>query len=106
MGREGAPDAERNVDHDMAGDSRRSRSGADRARARGRPRPTLGAGRPAGRFPAVRLLAFTTLGFMALLAAYTLGLGGQVGVIIALTIIFVGALLEAWQPLIDWLTEP
>lgn len=52
------------------------------------------------------LLVFTALGFAALLVAYTVGLGGAVGAVIGLAIIFTGAALRVAQPLIDWVRQP
>lgn len=47
------------------------------------------------------MLVFTVVGVAALVVAYALGLGGSVGALIALAIIFTGALLAAWRPLIE-----
>jgi hypothetical protein len=54
----------------------------------------------------VRLLVFTVLGCCLLVLAFGIGLGGQVGAMLALTVIFLGAALHVVQPLIDWVRKP
>ena len=56
--------------------------------------------------PPMAMVAFTAAGFAALLVAYTIGLGGAVGAVIALAIIFTGAALRVAEPLIDWVRRP
>lgn len=54
----------------------------------------------------MRMLVFTLLGVTALIFAYGLGLGAQVGAIIGTTVIVVGVVLHGVQPVLDWLTKP
>jgi hypothetical protein len=53
--------------------------------------------------PPVQLLVFTVIGLVAMLIAYAFGLGGAVSALIFLTILFTGALIRVFQPLIDLL---
>jgi hypothetical protein len=55
------------------------------------------------KFPPVQLLVFTVIGLVAMLIAYAFGLGGAVSALIFLTILFTGALIRVFQPLIDLL---
>jgi uncharacterized membrane protein len=51
----------------------------------------------------MRLLVFTVVALLALIAAYAFGLGGTVGALIFLFILFNG-ILDRWaQPLFQWL---
>jgi membrane-bound ClpP family serine protease len=60
-----------------------------------------------GRFrAAMRMLVFTLLGVTALIFAFGLGLGAQVGAIIGSTVIVIGVVLHGVQPVLDWLTKP
>jgi hypothetical protein len=51
----------------------------------------------------MKLLVFTVVGLMAMLTAYTFGLGGTVASLIFLFILFNG-IIDRWaQPAIQWL---
>ena len=51
----------------------------------------------------MRLIVFTTVGLIAMIVGYGLGLGGAVSAVIFLFILFNG-ILDRWaQPLLDWL---
>ena len=52
----------------------------------------------------MQLLVFTVVGLVAMLIAYAFGLGGAVSCLIFLTILFTGALIRVFKPLIDLLT--
>lgn len=54
----------------------------------------------------MQLLGFTTAGMILFLVAFALDLGGAVSVLILLTVLFIGALLRAWAPLIQWIRGP
>ncbi|MBA2523502.1 MAG: hypothetical protein H0V25_09245 [Solirubrobacterales bacterium] len=54
----------------------------------------------------MQLLGFTTAAMMAFMVAFALDLGGAVSAVIFLFIIFIGATLRAWQPLIEWIRGP
>ena len=54
----------------------------------------------------MQLAAFTVIGACAIVIAYALGVGGPVCALLFLTFVFIGALLRASQPIIDWLTRP
>lgn len=47
------------------------------------------------------MLVFTVVGVSALVIAYALGIGGTVGAVILATIIFTGATLQVFKPLIE-----
>jgi hypothetical protein len=49
----------------------------------------------------VQLLVFTALGLCALVVAYALGLGGTVGFLIFLAILFTGIFIRVSQPLVQ-----
>ena len=51
----------------------------------------------------MQLLVFTVLGLVAFLIAYAFGLGGAVSALIFLTILFTGALIRVFRPLIEML---
>ena len=50
------------------------------------------------RFPAVQLVVFTVVALCAMLVAYAFGLGGAVGFLIFLAILFVGVVVRACRP--------
>jgi hypothetical protein len=52
------------------------------------------------------LLGFTTAAMMLFMVAFAFDLGGAVSVLLFLLVLFVGALLRAWAPLIDWIRGP
>jgi hypothetical protein len=49
----------------------------------------------------MQLLGFTALALFAFMIGYALDLGGAVCALIFLAILFTGALLHAWHPLIE-----
>jgi uncharacterized membrane protein YczE len=49
----------------------------------------------------VQLVVFTVVALCAMVVAYAFGLGGAVGFLIFLTILFVGVCVRVSQPLID-----
>jgi hypothetical protein len=49
----------------------------------------------------VQLLVFTVVGVSAMVVAYSIGLGGSVGSLIFLAIVFVGATLRLARPLLE-----
>jgi hypothetical protein len=51
----------------------------------------------------VQLLVFTVVGLSAWLVAYAFGLGGAVGSLIFLAILFIGVFLRAARPLLEQL---
>jgi hypothetical protein len=51
----------------------------------------------------MQLLVFTVVGLSAMLVAYAFGLGGTIGVLIFLAILFVGICLRIAQPLMQQL---
>jgi hypothetical protein len=51
----------------------------------------------------VRLLVFTVVGLIALVIAYAFSLGGTVGALIFLFILFNGVLDRWAQPLMEWI---
>jgi hypothetical protein len=53
------------------------------------------------RFPAVQLVVFTVVALSTMLVAYAFGLGGAVGFLIFLAILFVGVLARVSAPLIE-----
>jgi hypothetical protein len=54
----------------------------------------------------VQLLVFATVAMVAFMVAFALDLGGAVSVLIFLLILFIGATLRAWQPLVEWARGP
>lgn len=54
----------------------------------------------------MQLLVFTTIAMVMFMVGFALDLGGTVSVIIFLFILFIGATLRAWQPLIEWVRGP
>ncbi|HMC06386.1 MAG TPA: hypothetical protein VKG89_03230 [Solirubrobacterales bacterium] len=51
----------------------------------------------------MQLLVFTVVGLCAMVVAYAFGLGGAVGFLIFLAILFIGIFVRMSQPLIEWL---
>jgi hypothetical protein len=51
----------------------------------------------------MRLLVFTVVGLMAMIVAYAFSLGGTVGALIFLSILFIGVLDRWAQPILDFL---
>jgi len=51
--------------------------------------------------PLVLLLVFTVLGLSAMIVGYAFGLGGAVGFLIFLAILFVGIFVRVSQPLLE-----
>ena len=54
----------------------------------------------------MQLLGFATVGMMLFIVAFALDLGGTIAALIFLLVIFIGATLRAWQPLIEWARGP
>ncbi len=54
----------------------------------------------------MQLAAFTVIGACAMVIGYGLGVGGPEDALLFLTFVFIGALLRASKPIIDWLTRP
>ena len=54
----------------------------------------------------MQLLGFAALAIFAFMIGFALDLGGAVCGLIFLLILFIGALLHTWQPLIDWARGP
>jgi len=52
------------------------------------------------------LLVFTAIGLFAFMIGFALDLGGAICAMIFLLIVFTGALLHAWHPLIEWVRGP
>jgi hypothetical protein len=54
----------------------------------------------------MQLLGFLAVALFAFIVGFALDLGGAVCAMIFLLILFIGALLHAWRPLIDWMRGP
>ena len=54
----------------------------------------------------MQLLGFTIAAMMLFMIAFALDLGGAVSVLLFLLVLFIGATLRAWSPLIDWIRGP
>lgn len=54
----------------------------------------------------MQLLGFTTAAMVLFMVGFALDLGGTVSVLIFLLVIFIGATLRAWQPLVEWARGP
>ena len=54
----------------------------------------------------MQLLGFTIAGMMLFMVAFALDLGGAVSVLLFLLVLFIGATLRAWAPLVDWIRGP
>jgi hypothetical protein len=54
----------------------------------------------------MQLLVFTTLAMVMFMVGFALDLGGTVSVLIFLLILFIGATLRAWRPLVEWARGP
>jgi hypothetical protein len=52
------------------------------------------------------LLVFATLAMVMFMVGFALDLGGAVSVLIFLLILFIGATLRAWHPLVEWIRGP
>lgn len=52
------------------------------------------------------LLGFTTAAMMLFMVAFALDLGGAVSVLVFLLVVFIGATLRAWAPVIEWARGP
>ena len=57
-------------------------------------------------FAPMQLLGFLAAAMFAFMIGFALDLGGAVCAMIFLLILFIGALLRAWQPLIEWMRGP
>lgn len=55
----------------------------------------------------MKLLVFTVAAMVAFMVAFGgFDLGGTVSALVFLLVLFIGALIWAWQPLIDWMRGP
>jgi len=54
----------------------------------------------------MQLLVFTTLAMVLFVVGFALDLGGTVSVLLFLLVLFIGATLRAWRPLIEWARGP
>jgi hypothetical protein len=54
----------------------------------------------------MQLLGFTIAAMMLFMVAFALDLGGAVSVLLFLLVLFIGATLRAWAPLIEWIRGP
>ncbi len=54
----------------------------------------------------MQLLAFAAIAIFAFMIGFAFDLGGAVCAMIFLLILFIGALLRAWHPLIEWARGP
>jgi hypothetical protein len=54
----------------------------------------------------MQLLGFTTAGMMLFIVAFALDLGGTLAVLLFLLVLFIGATLRAWAPLVEWARGP
>ena len=54
----------------------------------------------------MQLLVFAAIAMFAFMIAFAFDLGGAVCALLFLLIIFTGALLHAFRPLIDWVRGP
>ncbi|MEZ5075284.1 MAG: hypothetical protein R2691_10695 [Solirubrobacterales bacterium] len=52
------------------------------------------------------LLGFLATALFAFMIGFALDLGGAVSALIFLAILFIGAVVHAWHPLIEWLRGP
>jgi tryptophan synthase alpha chain len=57
-------------------------------------------------FAPMQLLGFLAAALFAFMIGFALDLGGAVCALIFLLILFIGALLRAWHPLIEWMRGP
>jgi hypothetical protein len=54
----------------------------------------------------MQLLGFTTAAMMLFMVTFALDMGGAVSVLVFLLVLFIGATLRAWAPLIEWIRGP
>ncbi|MCB0877157.1 MAG: hypothetical protein KDB46_13295 [Solirubrobacterales bacterium] len=54
----------------------------------------------------MQLLGFLAAAMFAFMVSFALDLGGAVSAMIFLLILFIGALLHAWHPLVEWVRGP
>ena len=52
------------------------------------------------------LLVFATLGMVLFMVTIALDLGGTVAALVFLLVLFIGATLRAWAPLVEWVRGP
>ena len=52
------------------------------------------------------LLVFTTVAMMLFMVTIALDLGGSIAALAFLLVLFIGATLRAWAPLIEWVRGP
>ena len=54
----------------------------------------------------MQLLGFTTAAMMLFMVTFALDMGGAVSVLVFLLVLFIGATLRAWAPLVEWIRGP
>lgn len=55
----------------------------------------------------MKLFVFTVAAMVAFMVAFgAFDLGGTVSALVFLLVLFIGALVWAWEPLIDWMRGP
>jgi hypothetical protein len=54
----------------------------------------------------MQLFGFTIAAMVMFMVGFALDLGGAVSVLIFLLILFIGATLRAWHPLVEWIRGP
>ena len=52
------------------------------------------------------LLVFATVAMMLFMVTIALDLGGSIAALVFLLVLFIGATLRAWAPLVEWLRGP
>ena len=52
------------------------------------------------------LLVFTTVAMMLFMVTIALDLGGSIAALVFLLVLFIGATLRAWAPLVEWVRGP
>lgn len=52
------------------------------------------------------LLVFATVAMMLFMVTIALDLGGTIAALVFLLVIFIGATLRAWAPLVEWVRGP
>lgn len=52
------------------------------------------------------LLVFATVAMMLFMVTIALDLGGTIAALVFLLVLFIGATLRAWAPLVEWVRGP
>ena len=52
------------------------------------------------------LLVFATVAMMLFMVTIALDLGGSIAALVFLLVLFIGATLRAWAPLVEWVRGP